>query len=64
MARGLRRTRCTLAFAALLLAGCGPSVPKASLFPLEPVVRWVCDVKSEWENNTVEHEARVITTEG
>jgi hypothetical protein len=48
---------------ALGLAACTGNPPTASLFPLEPGHRWVYDVKSEWENNTLEHEERVITTE-
>ena len=48
----------------LLLAGCGKPQGPASLFPLEPGRRWVYDLKNEWENNQVEHERRVITTEG
>lgn len=46
------------------LAGCGKPAVEASLFPLEPGQRWVYDVKTEWENNLLEHETRVITTEG
>jgi hypothetical protein len=57
------RTTLVLAWAALA-AGCGRPAPEASLFPLEPGRRWVYDVKTEWENNVLEHEPRVITTEG
>ncbi len=55
----------TLAAALLsFVAGCGePSLPE-SLFPLEPGHRWDYDVRTEWENNTVEHEDRTITSEG
>ncbi len=56
------RRACLLALV-LATAGCGSRAPTDSLFPLEPGRRWVFDVKSEWENNTVEHEERVITTE-
>lgn len=51
------------AVALALLAGCGEPGP-ASLFPLEPGRRWTFDVVTEWENHVVEHETRVITTEG
>lgn len=50
--------------AAALLTGCGQPTVDASLFPLEPGRRWVYDVKTEWENNTLDHELRTITTEG
>lgn len=61
----MRRTTPFSAVALLaLLAGCGRPSHEASLFPLEPGRRWVYDVKTEWENNTVEHEPRIITTEG
>lgn len=50
--------------ATLLLAACGrPSTP-ASLFPLEPGHRWVFDVRTEWETLAIEHETRVLSTEG
>jgi hypothetical protein len=48
----------------LLLAGCSAQQPAASLFPLEPGHRWQYDVRTEWENNVVEHEDRVITSVG
>lgn len=49
---------------ALALTACGKPAGPASLFPLEPGRRWVYDVKTEWENNTLDHATRVITTEG
>ncbi len=50
--------------AALLAGACSePSLP-ASLFPLEPGRRWVYDVRTDWENQVVEHETRTLTTEG
>jgi hypothetical protein len=48
----------------LLLAACSEPPAQASLFPLTPGHRWDYDVRTEWENNTVEHETRTITTEG
>ena len=48
----------------ILLAGCGDHSPQASLFPLEPGHRWVYDVKTEWETNQLEHETRILSTEG
>lgn len=51
--------------AAMLLAACsGPAGPAASLFPLEAGHTWTYDVRTEWDNNIVEHEPRIITTEG
>lgn len=50
---------CTVA----LLPACSPT-PQDTLFPLEAGHRWEYDVRIEWENNTVEHESRVLTTEG
>lgn len=47
----------------VLLAACGND-PQASLFPLEPGRRWTYDLRSEWDNNTLEHETRRISTEG
>jgi hypothetical protein len=47
-----------------MLVGCGePPVPP-SLFPLEPGHRWVYDVTTEWDSNRLEHETRVLSTEG
>jgi len=60
----MRATTLALLAAALLVASCSkPSLP-ASLFPLEPGRRWVYDVRTDWENEVVEHEARTLTTEG
>jgi hypothetical protein len=58
--------RCAGAVAgAVFIAGCGGPPATASLFPLEPGHRWQYDVRTEWENhNAVEHEERVITSEG
>lgn len=46
-------------------AGCMPSAPAGeSLFPLEAGRRWVYDVRTEWENNVVEHETREFAALG
>lgn len=51
--------------AALLLCACTPTfTDTGSYFPLQAGHRWHYDVKTEWENNIVEHEARVMTTLG
>lgn len=55
---------CTLLFGLAVLAGCGQPVPGAGHFPLENGHRWVYDVKTEWENNTVDHETQVMRTLG
>ncbi len=48
---------------ALVLASC--SAPHDdSLFPLAKGHRWHYDITTEWENNIVEHEPRVIETLG
>jgi hypothetical protein len=48
---------------ALGLAACGaPS--EDSLFPLAKGHRWTYDITTEWENNLVEHEPRVLETLG
>lgn len=60
----MRRATVLTLLAAALLAACGRASGPASLFPLEPGRRWVYDVTSEYENNVVEHQSRVITTEG
>ena len=62
-------TRASLTIAALaasltLLAGCSGPPASTSYFPLEAGHRWVYDQTSEWENNTVEHEAVVLSTLG
>jgi hypothetical protein len=56
--------RVTLAvLAATWLAGCGQDNPQRSLFPLDEGHRWRYDVKTEWDNNTVEHQPQEISTE-
>jgi len=50
--------------AALGLAACPAVPPGASLFPLEAGHRWVYDVKTEREDNSVEHETRAISALG
>ena len=47
-----------------MLAGCGAPAPTASYFPLDAGHRWVYDVKTEWENEIVEHEPLVLSTLG
>ena len=48
---------------ALLTSAC--SAPKDdSFFPLAQGHRWAYDLRTEWENNVVEHEQRVIETLG
>lgn len=47
----------------LLMAACGEE-HQASLFPLEPGHRWAYDVRTEWEGTALEHETRLISTEG
>lgn len=48
---------------ASVLASC--SAPQDdSLFPLAKGHRWTYDISTEWENNVVEHEPRVIETLG
>jgi hypothetical protein len=56
--------RATWLLALLLPAGCGQAPDAGSLFPLEPGHRWVFDVRTEWETLAVEHETRMISTEG
>lgn len=57
----------TLSLLALLsaatLAGCSPPAG-ADLFPLGQGRSWTYDVKTEWENNTVDHETLVFTGHG
>jgi hypothetical protein len=48
----------------LFVAACGEPSQPASLFPLEPGRRWVYDVRTDWENQVVEHETRTLSTEG
>lgn len=50
---------------AILAAACSAPAPTGdSLFPLDAGRRWVYDVKTEWENAIVEHEAREISALG
>lgn len=49
--------------AVVLLAACGKPQDD-SFFPLAQGHRWAYDITTEWENNTVEHEPRVIETLG
>ncbi len=51
-------------FITALLAGCGAAPPATGYFPLESGHRWAYDVKTEWDNNVVEHEDLVLTTHG
>ena len=53
-----------LVVALAALAGCGDTSQPASLFPLEPGRRWTYDLRTDWENQTVEHETRRISNEG
>jgi hypothetical protein len=56
-------TRCLLLALASALAAC--SAPQDdSLFPLAKGHRWAYELSTEWENNVVEHEPRVIETLG
>lgn len=48
----------------VLLAGCGAAPQDDSLFPLAAGHRWAYELTTEWENNVVEHEPRVIETLG
>ena len=59
--------KCRLVLAAVAAsvgAGCSPPPVTDSLFPLARGLRWDYDVRTEWENNTVDHETRTITNEG
>ncbi len=47
-----------------LVGACGADPPAAGYFPLEAGHRWTYDVKTEWENNVVEHEALTLSTLG
>jgi len=53
-----------LLLAAVLLAGCSGPPASVSYFPLEAGHRWVYEQASEWENNTSEREALVLSTLG
>ncbi len=46
-----------------VLAGCGQPAG-SDLFPLGQGRRWVYDVKTEWENNTLDHETFTFTGHG
>jgi hypothetical protein len=48
---------------ALLAAGCTPP-PTAALFPLDKGHRWTYDVTTAYDDQTVEHDTQVFTTEG
>lgn len=62
--RLLDPTACgALAVLAVLLAGCSKP-PGAALFPLDAGHSWTYATTTEFENNTVEHETQVFTTEG
>jgi hypothetical protein len=56
-------SRAVLPVLVVALAGCAPA-PEDSYFPLAPGHRWAYDITTEWENNVVEHEPRVIETLG
>lgn len=45
-----------------LLAGCGAASPGDELFPLGPGHRWTYELRSEYENDTIEREIRVLET--
>lgn len=48
----------------VLLAAACQAPPGDSLFPLEAGHRWTYELRSEWENNQVERETRVLDTLG
>jgi hypothetical protein len=52
------------ALAPVVLTACSAPPAETKHFPLDAGHRWVYDVKTEWENNIVEHETRVFTTHG
>lgn len=62
-APGLRLLGPLLGVAAAALSGCGQPAG-AELFPLGQGRSWTYDVKTEWENNTLEHETRVFSGHG
>lgn len=47
-----------------VLGACGAAPPASGHFPLEAGHRWTYDIKTEWENHTVEHEALTLSTHG
>ena len=53
----------TLAVAGALTA-CNAPPSSTGFFPLEAGHRWTYDVKTEWDNNVVEHEPLVLSTHG
>jgi hypothetical protein len=55
--------RAALLVVVAALAGCGPA-REDSFFPLAKGHRWAYDITTEWENNVVEHESRVLETLG
>jgi hypothetical protein len=55
-------TVCVLGMA--LMGGCSRGPVGADLFPLDDGRRWVYDVKTEWENDTVDHVEQVMTAHG
>lgn len=54
--------RLALLTLAALAAACQAPPPGSDLFPLESGHRWTYDVRSEWENQIVEHETQVMRT--
>jgi hypothetical protein len=52
------------AWVGVWLAACSSSPPPSGFFPLEAGHRWTYDVKTEWDNNIVEHEDLVLSTHG
>lgn len=46
------------------LVGCARAPAGADLFPLDDGRRWTYDVKTEWENNTVDHVEQVMSAHG
>ena len=58
------RLRLLLLALPALLAACGARSPGSELFPLDSGHRWTYDVKTEWENNIVEHERLVFSSHG
>ncbi len=66
---GLRRTARVASTAIALpwlLASCSgkTTTDTDAYFPLQAGHRWTYDVKTEWENNIVEHEERVLVAHG
>ncbi len=55
---------CAAGCTVVLLTACSNPPATDSYFPLDSGHRWEYDVRTEWDNNTVEHEPRIITTEG